>query len=179
MLKKIHFNDEDTLYILGDVIDRGNQSIELLKDMSLRSNIYPILGNHELMALEVLRKLNVEITEANYNNYLDEDFMQAIIDWQINGGEKTLTDFAKLSPEERQDLLDYMQDFSLYEVIDVGTSTFILVHAGLGNYSPQKKLSDYSIGELIWSRQDRDICYFDDPSIFVVAGHTPTFAMAG
>ena len=64
-LKKIDFKDEDTLYILGDVIDRGKQSIELLQDMMCRNNVYPLIGNHEYMALTVLNKLCVEITEEN------------------------------------------------------------------------------------------------------------------
>ena len=36
MLRKIHFCDADMLYILGDVIDRGPQPIQILQDMMLR-----------------------------------------------------------------------------------------------------------------------------------------------
>jgi len=31
MLDTIHFSDDDDLYILGDVVDRGPQSVELLR----------------------------------------------------------------------------------------------------------------------------------------------------
>ena len=37
MLKKIHFTDDDHLYIIGDAIDRGLESIPLLLDIMLRS----------------------------------------------------------------------------------------------------------------------------------------------
>ena len=47
MLEKIDFKDSDILYILGDIVDRGSQSIEILQDMMLKSNVFPILGNHE------------------------------------------------------------------------------------------------------------------------------------
>ena len=33
MLEKINFNDRDTLYILGDVVDRGANGIKVLQDM--------------------------------------------------------------------------------------------------------------------------------------------------
>ena len=57
MLDKIAFSDDDTLYILGDVLDRGEQPVELLWDMSLRPNVIPILGNHEVIASTLLRAL--------------------------------------------------------------------------------------------------------------------------
>ena len=33
MLERIAFSDDDTLYVLGDVIDRGSGGIKILKDM--------------------------------------------------------------------------------------------------------------------------------------------------
>lgn len=53
LLKKINFCDEDELYVLGDVVDRGPDPIKVLQDMMLRANVYPILGNHDYMALKV------------------------------------------------------------------------------------------------------------------------------
>lgn len=57
MLEKINFSDNDILYILGDVLERGPEPIKILKDMSMRSNVYPIMGNHELMAIDILKDL--------------------------------------------------------------------------------------------------------------------------
>ena len=50
MLEKIQFNKDDTLYVLGDVVDRGDDGIKILLDMMTRPNIVPILVNHEYMA---------------------------------------------------------------------------------------------------------------------------------
>ena len=47
MLRKIDFKDSDTLFVLGDVVDRGPSSMEILLDMMCRPNVIPILGNHE------------------------------------------------------------------------------------------------------------------------------------
>ena len=55
MLEKINFTDDDVLYVLGDVIDRGPEPVKILADMSMRHNVYPVFGNHELMALDVLK----------------------------------------------------------------------------------------------------------------------------
>ena len=34
MLEKINFSDSDTLYILGDVVDRGPDGIKILLDIA-------------------------------------------------------------------------------------------------------------------------------------------------
>ncbi|MBP1550564.1 MAG: metallophosphoesterase, partial [Oscillospiraceae bacterium] len=36
MLDKIGFCDDDTLYVLGDIVDRGSGVVELLRDMMSR-----------------------------------------------------------------------------------------------------------------------------------------------
>ena len=46
MLSLIDFAPRDTLYVLGDVIDRGPDGIPILQDMMLRPNVFPLLGNH-------------------------------------------------------------------------------------------------------------------------------------
>ena len=50
ILQAIRLRSEDTLYVLGDVVDRGPDGIRILQDMMGRANVYPILGNHEFMA---------------------------------------------------------------------------------------------------------------------------------
>lgn len=179
MLKKINFNENDILYILGDVVDRGKKPFEILKDMSMRDNVYPVIGNHELIALELLRYLSVEITEENYDKTLDETIMKATIEWQLSGGSSTIDGYLSLSKQERNELLEYMSDFAPYETIDIEDKTFILVHAGLGNFEPNKKLKDYSLNELTWTRPQYNQKYFDDNNIFIVCGHTPTLALTG
>ena len=45
LIEKINLHDEDNLYVLGDVVDRGNRGIDILLDMMSRPNVLPILGN--------------------------------------------------------------------------------------------------------------------------------------
>ena len=41
MLREISFRPEDTLYVLGDVIDRGPDGIKILRDMMARPKEEP------------------------------------------------------------------------------------------------------------------------------------------
>lgn len=54
MLKKIDLQDSDTLYILGDVIDRGKDGIRILKKITEMPNAKMLLGNHEYMMMKAL-----------------------------------------------------------------------------------------------------------------------------
>lgn len=53
LLDKANFSDTDTLYILGDVIDRnGDGGVSLLRYIMAQPNFGFILGNHEDMLAE-------------------------------------------------------------------------------------------------------------------------------
>ncbi len=179
MLSKIHFSDSDTLYVLGDVVDRGFNSMKLLNDMSMRANVYPLIGNHDIMAYDLLKKFSTEITSENFDNYLDEDLMISMLEWQRDGGQPTIDDYRKLSEEEREYVLEYLEEFALYETLKINDKTYILVHAGLGNFDKKKNLEDYSLEELAFTRLDFERNYFDDDSVFIITGHTPTLSLWG
>ena len=54
LLEQIQFSDEDTLYVLGDVADKGSEPIAILKQIMTPPNMKMLLGNHEHMMLGVL-----------------------------------------------------------------------------------------------------------------------------
>ena len=167
MLDKINFNAEDTLYILGDVVDRGEDGIKIILDMMSRPNVIPVIGNHEYMAYKVLKSLKTEVKEDNYES-LSGDYFS----WMQDGGRPTLEAFLRLSEDDRARVLEYIGEFDLYEELVVGDNKFLLVHGGLGNFDKEKALDEYDIHDLIWERPDYDAVYFDDK--FLVTGHTPT-----
>lgn len=177
LLRKIRFSDRDELFILGDCIDRGPEPVRVLKDMMLRPNVFPIIGNHEYMALKVLRQLMKEITEESCNEIKNSAFMQELLLWQQDGGAVTLEQFQKLELDERYDILEYLEEFSLYEEVEAGGKSFVLVHAGLDNFSEERELSDYSLHELIFKPADLERVYFKDR--YLVTGHLPTLAEKG
>ena len=69
-------------------------------------------------------------------------------------------------------MLDILRNLPYYKEVSLGQKDFILTHAGLGNFSSQKALSDYSLEELIFERPDLRCRYFSDK--YMVFGHTPT-----
>lgn len=176
LLDKIGLKETDTLYILGDVLDRGPHPIKVLLKLMEMPNAVPIVGNHELMALECLEFLCREITEEALMN-LDAEMSNNLISWQRNGSMSTTDEFHKLDREMRQEVLEYIKEFQLYEQLTVNGTQYLLVHAGLGNYSQNKDIEDYSLKELVWDRADYETQYFDD--VYVVTGHTPTQHIEG
>ena len=51
ILKQIDLKPEDTLYVLGDVIDRHPWGLRILRKLMAMPNARLILGNHEYMML--------------------------------------------------------------------------------------------------------------------------------
>ena len=175
LLEKIRFNGRDDLYILGDAVDRGPEPMKLLRDMSLRVNVFPILGNHDWTARALLSRLNVEITEENAESGITGDLLEAVRLWLSDGGDTTLADFRRLNLEEREDVLDYLGEFAPYEEIAVNGVRYLLVHAGLRDFAPDKPLAAYDALDLCDGRTDYSRRYFGDR--ILVTGHTPTLSI--
>jgi serine/threonine protein phosphatase 1 len=177
MLELIRFGDEDVLYILGDIVDRGEEPVKLLLDLMERPNVYPVMGNHDYLACDILKQLIKEITSGN--TALAPKLMHQVLDWMDDGGLNTMLQFRELQPEQREKILKYISGFPFVEIVEVGDKCFIMSHAGLGNYEKGKKLKEYTVYELIAARPDADKRCFEDESVFVVCGHTPTVNLCG
>lgn len=171
MLELCGFCDEDTLYVLGDVIDRRNDGgIELLCYIMESENIKMLLGNHE----DMLGDCSLEL------GYVTKDFFEkvgrknktALGEYLRNGGDVTLEALNVLSHEKAEKIIKYICSLPLYEEAEVNKRSFLLVHTAPGGFSPTKKLSDYTKYELIWSRPSYDDRYYEDKT--VIFGHTPT-----
>lgn len=166
------FSDEDFLFVLGDVIDRGEEGVRLLRWMAEQPNVQLILGNHEAMLLSCAFLFKAaETAEA-----LTVQDMEQLALWRSNGADPTLEAFRDLlhtKPDVMEGILDYLDDAPLYDYVNVNGRQFILVHAGLGNFSPDKPFHRYEPDELLWERPGLETRYFDGAT--VVFGHTPTY----
>lgn len=170
MLKKVGFSDDDYLFVLGDVIDRGMDGIEILKWLSLQPNMELILGNHEAMMLSC-EFLFDEITEESISK-LTGSKLYLYLNWKSNGARPTVNALSSIRTEEIKYILEYLHEAPLYETVSVGGKDFLLSHSGLGNFNKNKKLSEYSEDDFLWNRPKLDDRYFDD--VISVFGHTPT-----
>ena len=150
-LNLIQLKDSDTLYVLGDIVDRGPHPIKTLLKLMEMPNAICIVGNHELMALDGMRFLNTQISTESIEA-IDAELLGNLIDWQRNGSETTIEEFKQLDQEMRREVLNFIMEFSMYEELMVNGQKYLLVHAGLGDYSPEKRIEDYSLKNLVWDR---------------------------
>ena len=155
LLKKIRFGPDDTLYVLGDVIDRGPDGFKILLDMAQRPNVVNLMGNHEAMAINALPRI-LNAVEENGEVILSGDDAEAVELWFLNGGELSLADFLWLDNEQAQTVWDYMCNMPLYKEVEAGGQQFVLVHGGLEGFSPSRPLADYTPNEILWCRPEED-----------------------
>ncbi len=173
LLQSANFSEDDFMFVLGDVIDRGEHGAQLLRWMTEQPNVQLILGNHEAMLLSC-EFLFDAVTDESLSK-LDVEKMDLLSTWISNGATPTLTGLRKILKEEPdvlEGILDYLRDAPLYDTVEVGNKEYVLVHAGLENFHPRRPLRCYKPDELLWARPTMDTQYFNDT--VVVFGHTPT-----
>lgn len=171
MLEKIDFKESDTLYVIGDIVDRGSQSIQILQDMMVRSNVFPILGNHEYMLNECLDFMLSEINEENISNVESSNTIQKLTSWITeNGGAATFEQLNRLSKDELLDLQDYLMEFEIYKSLEVNQKRFVLAHA---NMKPEY-LNDIEkyLMNMLFEKTDSTKDEFKD--VYLITGHVPT-----
>lgn len=174
LLERACFSDADELIVLGDVIDRnGDGGVGVLRWMLQQPNVRMILGNHEAMLLSC-RFLFDTVTEESLAR-LDAEKMSLLSAWMMNGMQptlKALRDLFREDGETAREILAYLEDAPLYEVVEASSRRFLLTHSGLGRFSPDRRPEDYTADDLLWNRPELTDRYFS--RTLTVFGHTPT-----
>ena len=168
LLQTIRFGENDILYVLGDSADYGEGAVELLTDLSMRANVYPIAGEHDFRALRMLSGFSKMLETGAAP---DPEFSAEMMAWAADGGKETLDGFRALDAEMREGLLDYLSDFALYEEVEAGGKRYVLVHAGIADFDPDLPLEDYEV-EDFFVAAEQGARFFDDRTLIV--GHVPT-----
>lgn len=148
MLYKIRFSRQDTLYIVGDVVDRGTHGIHLLRYTMQQDNIILLMGNHEMMLLEGLLQCSDDLAEEWFDP-------------------PTFDELRQLSIQERREIQHYLTALPLSLFVSVAEQRYQLVHACP---APSHASRETALKYLLWHRVTADQT-FSNP---VVAGHTPT-----
>lgn len=155
LLEAIAPDSNDNVYFLGDLIDRGPQSAQVV-DFVQQSSYECLLGNHEQMLLEILSK--------RVSKYARQA-------WLHSGGYETLTSYKEaVIPQEHLDWL-----LSLPTHLDLGD--IWLAHAGI---NPNIPLAEQTADQLCWVRDEFHSIpqpYF--PNKLIIIGHTITFTLPG
>ncbi|MGN1405968.1 MAG: metallophosphoesterase [Erysipelotrichaceae bacterium] len=182
LLEDIKFSDDDYMYVLGDVLDRGDKPITLLKYIMNKPNVELLMGNHEYTAYIILSMLMKEMdSEKTVESVLTQDFMDELNLWLYNGGGTTLKQFMSIFDRtEQHDILDYLSDLQLFTTVESNGKFYILAHTfGHNNFSQDKELDEYGIDDFLFDRVDYSIKYYDNDDIYIVTGHTPVQIVRG
>ncbi len=159
LMSRIDMDDEnDTLVFIGDYIDRGQSSREVvdyvLELRDTHKNVVCLLGNHEQMFV-------------NYLAGRDEDM------YLRNGGMQTLRSYEIIltdGPEEREDKIPAQHRRFFESLLPYyETEKYVFVHAGLRSGLP---LKEQTSDDLLWIRYEF-INAEDNFGKIVVFGHTP------
>ncbi|MCH5158105.1 MAG: metallophosphoesterase [Clostridiales bacterium] len=161
LLEKISFSDKDEFFVCGDIVEKGVDSVKLVRRLMKMPNVKCILGNHEYAFLKYYWSI-MECSPTDFDGVLDK------LRENFSGGD-ALLDF---------DVVDYLEALPFY----IETNDFICVHAGVpkaidGSILP---LENASAEQLVYDRT------FKDPAVTtsisskcVFFGHTPTIALTG
>ncbi len=166
MLDKINFSVNDTLYILGDVVDRGKDGIKILQYIMNTKNIVPLVGNHDFTAKIMLKTFGIP-----NDGYDSERLLETYKMWLFDGGSVTYDAFMELDDAQKRKILSYLNSFQIYEELELNGKKFFLSHT-----VPEKERFD-DFKSLLWQEfivgePDYDKKYSEDK--FIVTGHTPT-----
>ncbi len=151
LLSQIGFSKEDSVYFLGDYIDRGPDSkgvIDQILQLTQEGfTVNTLRGNHEQMMLDSAKDSRSEQM------------------WLYNGGGEALHSFGVSSFEfVDQKYKNFLNETKYYFEV----RRYILVHAGL-NMSISDPLSDTNA--MLWSRPSYKSSY---NGLTIIHGHTPT-----
>lgn len=170
-LNTVQFSDEDSLYIIGDILDRGPDGIILLQEIMKHQNMHCTMGNHEYMLLDTLEDLAGSSQSECERIIREEMYIRNI------GQDSTLQDFCQLNRNEQAEIISFIGSLPLYLEITVADKSFLLVHAGLPDFGEVMDMEFYSEDELLFGPHDFDIDHFEDCT--VILGHQPTRFIPG
>ncbi|MDR1540849.1 MAG: leucine-rich repeat protein [Clostridiales bacterium] len=130
MLKRIEFKESDQLFILGDVIDRGLHGVMILKFIIAHENIVMLMGNHEYMMIDMLRH-DGEWHKQKLSLWTDD-----------NKGKSTYDALFSLPENEREAILDFVENLDFEKTVDVGETRYLLVHGRPNMTDDERKAAE-------------------------------------
>lgn len=179
MLNLINFNENDTLYILGDILDRGKDPLKVLQYIKDKKNIHLLLGNHECMMLDYYKEK--EIKESNKNCFESQGlwFLDTCLEakelWFSNGGNISYSQLEGLPKDEFKECFNYIKSAKLFKVIEINKVSYLLVHAGIyPDYEDniEKLLKSQTKNDIVWIRSRFFKSEYKYP-FKIIFGHTP------
>lgn len=132
MFKKYKMSDNDSIYFLGDLFDRGMHSF-LVWDTINKYNVKCLLGNHEIKMIEFLE---------GKRDSLPKHYYVALNDLVKNG-------------VDLDDLYQFLINLKSIYVLESHMQKYVLAHAGVNIKNPTKK--DLSMNVYAGFPQDKSM----------------------
>lgn len=163
IMEQINLQSTDTLYILGDVIDRYPDGIRILRKLMKMENVKMLLGNHEFMMLKALKTQEDDF----YSPY------SGLSLWYRNGGRVTHNYLKHIRKELRREVFAYLQELPTNIEIEVNGKKYLLVH-GAPECNYRRVHGDYDTSKeyAVWHRW-KTFEYVPE-GYTLIFGHTPT-----
>lgn len=136
MLEKISFGKEDTLYLLGDAVAKGPDSLGILRFLMDHGNIRFLRGNHEQRLLQYFGKAEPQAPRIAY------EVMQP---WILGDGNPAIRQLLSCSGQEREAVLSFLGKTPLACSMVHGGRRYLLVH-GAAVCGPQARQGRWQIG---------------------------------
>lgn len=158
LLEKINFSKDDRLFVLGDMIDKGRDSVRVLKLLSSMPNVYCIQGNHEYDFIKYYHSLMQSAQE--YDEVLKKlkscfPYDGDLLDWET---------------------VDWLEGLPYY----IETEDFIGVHAGIPlKDNKPVALDEVLPEEFVYDRVFKEDYILPEADKCIVFGHTPTRFITG
>lgn len=166
LIQRLELKEDDRLYILGDLVDRGDGGIEIIKDVMKRKNVVCLLGNHDYYASIFLKRFALQDHSAA------EDRLKDVFGlWLEDGGAKTFSAFSKLGDNEKRSVLSFLDTLPIYKRILVNGQRYFLSHT-VCEKAKMLELESCDMRDFLFGEPEYDKRYFEDMTI--VTGHTPT-----
>lgn len=162
VMKQICLQPEDTLFVLGDVIDRHPGGIRLLRRIMAMPNAKMLLGNHEYMMLRALGQ--------PYDDNWDDG--RALAHWYRNGGKVTHDHFKRIRKSLRSEIMAYLRTLPLSADVTVNGTKYKLVHGAPVEAFDQDPKYKNPVHFAVWKRLERDA--MPSGPYTLIFGHTPT-----
>lgn len=166
LLERLHMTSDDSLYILGDIVDRGSGGMKILLDLIDRKNVFSCRGNHDHCAKILLRNFALP-NDGCFADRLEEAFRL----WLSDGGSTTYEEFLSLDESKQHAVLRYLGSLLVYKKLTVGDQKFFLAHT-VPEKSKMLNIDSCRISDFIMGEPEYEKMYFEDA--IIVTGHTPT-----
>ncbi len=168
VMNQICLTSEDTLYVLGDTIDRHMDGVRILQQLMEMPNARLLLGNHEYMMLQAMTHLvDPEGGESEFEK------AKHYRRWYRNGGRVTHANISHIGRREREKIFAFLKDLPLSYEAEAGGVRYRLVHAAPAELYPVYGRDFTDEREFaVWQRWNgEEFPLLDCVTVF---GHTPT-----